>query len=231
MPKKKEEAILVDAGSFRVDTRHALKKLAKYQLPDSSSSTLFWIRCAAAGKARNISLSRGRSRLEIRFDGKPLTQAALIDPLGPLLEPEKVAPRRRWMAVALLRLLRAKPEKIEITSGPPSRRFRLRMESAKDYAIDDVLKARTADTVITVKWDPLGTERSRSFLPEPAWFFNRCALVPARLQINGTARSATDIPSIPGEPFRSKDISGYLTWTGPEDRSSTAQQPRGRRPD
>jgi hypothetical protein len=96
-----ERGVLVESGTFKIDRRRALKKLAKFQLESPNLFLLPWIRFAVAGGARKISLQRKSRGVELVFDGRALSEKALRQPYSALFE-EAVDARRKYLALAVL---------------------------------------------------------------------------------------------------------------------------------
>ncbi|MFA6318977.1 MAG: hypothetical protein WC943_16325, partial [Elusimicrobiota bacterium] len=129
---------LVGSGTFKVDRERALDKLMRFQLPEAGMFVLPLLRCAAASGATRVRIltSRGpglgRSRFELRFDGRPFTREELSDPYSVLFEKRTAqTARNRELAVALLTALRLKQDLLAVTSGSGPARVRLEVESIK----------------------------------------------------------------------------------------------------
>ncbi|MBI5209319.1 MAG: hypothetical protein HY927_05025 [Elusimicrobia bacterium] len=113
------EAVLVESGSFRVDSARMLSKLAEYQLPHAPQFLIPWLRLAVASGAARLTLDTGGTALTFSFDGRALESRFLKDPWSALTaeEDDAQAGRHRHLAYGLLALLRLEPRAVRGWSG------------------------------------------------------------------------------------------------------------------
>lgn len=141
----REDGELVEVGEFRVSREHALQKLRDYQLPDPYYGIFFWVRAAAASGATRFSVRRGLRSLELRFDGKPLTEAELDDPYTGLFAEH--GGRGRQFAQAFLWLTRFAPASVTVDSGGR----RLSVNARGEFSLSGAAP-EAPDTVVRVYW-------------------------------------------------------------------------------
>lgn len=115
MPPDEKERF-IESGSFRVDREKALEKLERYQLADPWDFAAAWARMAVDSGATRLEASTSGETSLLRFDGRPLPEALLLDPLSGLFG-EEGDPRGRTLAVGFLALLKLQPSSLEIRSG------------------------------------------------------------------------------------------------------------------
>ncbi|MFH1725458.1 MAG: hypothetical protein ABII00_12685 [Elusimicrobiota bacterium] len=201
--------VLVETGSFRVDPRRMLEKLKLYQLPDAASATMMLVRCGVASGAKLVDIRILSGLLEARFDGRPFGRSDLRHPFSALFEPDS-APRRRYAAVAMLRLLRSQPKWVALVSGPPSKRYALLLASIDKQEVSPVSGSSESRTVLRAEWGFWRNLRSRRFRPEPRGFDKLCATCPASIRVNGRSWFSPAWRRLRGFPFRGESVRGSL---------------------
>lgn len=111
-----EEARLVGTGTFRIDFRAALEKLRRYRDP-KAGPLMFWTRCAVAAGASRLEESLDGPVLRVVFDGEPLPEPALDDPLGALFSDDEPHPAARQLALGVLHAWRPGLLALTVESG------------------------------------------------------------------------------------------------------------------
>jgi len=150
MKKNNPGGVLVGTGSFRVDSKRALKKIRDFQVGSSLAPELLWIRAANAGGAQEIRMRRTFREFTISFDGRPASLKFLKDPFFCVID-ETVADGRHEVHVAraLLRELRDKPEFITVRSN--GRRLRVSGILPKHRSVSKTAEV-SERLVVRIRW-------------------------------------------------------------------------------
>ncbi|MBI4346127.1 MAG: hypothetical protein HY553_04690 [Elusimicrobia bacterium] len=197
-------AELVSSGGFRVDRSRALEKLSAFQLDDAHKALLALIRCATASGAARIRLAR-KPRLELAFDGRPLTAAELEDPFAALFAEEGHGDvRSRQLALGILAMLPAAGA-LELTGGAAAGRRRLLIPSPASFATVDLKDDPSSETRLTFA---LGAPRAlgdSSRLETDCWASRIPIYVDGRELPRGLA------PDHPGVAFDEKGRYGWVS--------------------
>ncbi|MBI4423680.1 MAG: hypothetical protein HY554_08135, partial [Elusimicrobia bacterium] len=101
----------------------ALRKLAAYQLQDPAAFALCWVRAGVASGCTWIDGRVESQRVEVRFDGRPWTEAELEDPYSAFFGIEgPEGARGRQLVMGALAAMRLGAESVSIVSGVGTRR-------------------------------------------------------------------------------------------------------------
>jgi hypothetical protein len=178
-------------------------------LADPSCYLLSWVRFAVAGGASRIGIRSGWRRVEMRFDGRPLSRGQLARPYDCLFDEAGAAEvRDRHLAVGLLSAFRLSPSAVTLTSGCGPDRHTLRAE-APDR---DSLSAGGdpgQDTVLRVEWpfrmpDGVSIERQLDYVR-----YSGCWLCAVPVMVDG-AEAERYHDSWAMFSFSANGVRGYL---------------------
>ncbi|MBI4349470.1 MAG: hypothetical protein HY553_21725 [Elusimicrobia bacterium] len=153
----------VRSGTFRVDRKEALRKLAAYRLADPAAFVLSWVRAGAESDATWIHVALDLKRIAVRFDGKAWASADLEDPYSAFFDEAAASPARHLVlgALAAFRLgarraavsswgrgMALGPETVEPLEVPAGR-TETALEAVWDGAIDDGARIRMFNLLST----------------------------------------------------------------------------------
>ena len=200
---------LVESGSFRVDRERALEKLRRFQLPDAAMYLLPWVRCAVAGDAKEVAISRVPDGLRMRFGGRPLEARELKDPYKFLFEGGLDGARYRHLAVGLLSAFRLSPERITVESGAGEEGFLLTLDSPHHESMAP-RPGPDEDTVITVRWPATFWKHPSRDRPLD-YLGGYCDASRCAVRVEGSTVEPEEVPE-PGFSLRFDDegVSGWL---------------------
>jgi len=205
-----EEGEFVGSGSFRVDSPRMLEKLSRFQLADPSCYLLSWVRFAVAGGASRIDIRSGMRRVELRFDGRPLSHKQLARPYDCLFDETTGAEARApHLAVGLLSAFRLLPSAVTLSSGSGPERHTLRSEAP---GRDSVCAGGDPgqDTVLRVEWplrmpDGVSIQRQLDHVR-----YSGCWLCAVPVLVDGTEAERFQDPWAI-HPFSENGVRGYLS--------------------
>lgn len=203
-PRDRDEGVLVETGEFRVARERALEKLRDYQLPDPFYGAFFWVRAAVASGATRLSLRRGLSSAELRFDGAPLSGAELKDPLAGIFGER--GGRERQFAQGFLWLTRFDPASITVDSGGR----RLTVNARGEYSVSASAGA-ASETVVRAEWK---WNKAVQLALKPLWpnFRENCGESGLRITVSGK--------EIPPDPFAGHAVVREFSFNGARVRMS-----------
>ena len=106
------------SGSFTLDPKKALERLAKFQLPTPYHWVLKVLQCLNLSGARRIGVDAGINKVTITADAAPLGFANMDDLLTQLLaDAQDSTPSLRHLAAGLQGSLAVQPSQINLTIG------------------------------------------------------------------------------------------------------------------
>lgn len=163
MEPRDPEPVKVRSGTFRVDRKEALRKLAAYRLADPAAFVLSGVRAGVASKATWIHVALDLKRVAVRFDGRPWPSSDLEDPYTAFFDESAASPARHMVLGALAAFrLEAKrtvasswgrgmallPETVE-PHEVPADRTETTLEAQWDGSIDDGARIRMFSLLTT----------------------------------------------------------------------------------